>query len=57
MAHQVDERHPRHVRSIDIGCNRVGARGTDEESANAAPEVKNTDKVEQRNPNVVMAEN
>ena len=50
VAHQVDEGHPRHVRSIDTGCNRVGARSTDEESADATPEVKNTDKVEQRDP-------
>lgn len=46
MAHEEDEADPGHVRTVYIGREGVGAGGTDEESADAIPEIEEADEVE-----------
>ena len=46
MAHEEDETDPRHVRTVYIGCEGIGAGGADEEGANAIPETEEADEVE-----------
>lgn len=46
MAHEADETDPRHVRTVYIAGEGVGAGGTDEEGADAIPETEEADEVE-----------